>query len=47
MDGREFLLDRALRGPNQALAMFLPGIGSASFVRHSGAPKGSAKYCVS
>lgn len=31
----------------QALAIFLPGIGSASAVRHSGAPKASAKYCVS
>ena len=31
----------------QGLAIFLPGIGSASAVRHSGAPKASAKYCVS
>jgi hypothetical protein len=30
-----------------ALAIFLPGIGSASAVRHSGAPKEFAKYCVS
>jgi len=34
-------------GPGQALAMSLPGIGSASAVRHSGAPKAFAKYCVS
>ena len=27
--------------------MFRPGIGSASAIRHWGAPKGSAKYCVS
>lgn len=32
---------------DQALAISLPGIGSASAVRHSGAPKASAKYCVS
>jgi len=31
----------------QALAMLLPGIGSARRVRQAGAPKGSAKYCVS
>jgi hypothetical protein len=30
-----------------APSMCLPGIGSASAVRHPGAPKGSAKYCVS
>ena len=34
-------------GMGQALAMLLPGIGSASAARHAGAPKGSAKYCVS
>jgi len=32
---------------DQAVAMFLPGIGSASAARQAGAPKGSAKYCVS
>ena len=31
----------------QALAMLLPGIGSASAARHAGASKVSAKYCVS
>jgi len=31
----------------QALAIFLPGIGSASAARHSGAPNSAAKYCVS
>jgi hypothetical protein len=30
-----------------AFSICLPGIGSASAVRHAGAPKGSAKYCVS
>lgn len=30
-----------------ALVISLPGIGSASAIRHSGAPKGSPKYCVS
>ena len=38
---------RGLPGPGQALAMSLPGIGAASAVRHSGAPKALAKYCVS
>ena len=33
--------------PGQALAMVLPGIGSASAAREAGAPNGSAKYCVS
>jgi transposase InsO family protein len=38
---------RADFGPGQALAMSRPGIGSASSVRHSGAPKELAKYWVS
>ncbi len=37
----------ALHPVHQALAMLLPGIGSASAVRQPGAPKVSAKYCVS
>jgi hypothetical protein len=36
-----------LLASRQARAIFLPGIGSAIAVRHAGAPKGSAKYCVS
>jgi hypothetical protein len=32
---------------DQAVAIFLPGIGSASAVRQAGARKVSAKYCVS
>jgi hypothetical protein len=32
---------------NQAPAMVRPGIGSASAALQAGAPKGSAKYCVS
>lgn len=42
-----WLAGTSLHPVNQALAMFLPGIGSASAVRHPGAPKASAKYCVS
>ena len=42
--GERMLCDLA---QDQALAISLPGIGSASAVRHSGAPKVSAKYCVS
>lgn len=40
-------MKRSKLAPGQARAIFLPGIGSASAVRHSGAPKASAKYCVS
>jgi hypothetical protein len=32
---------------SHALSICRPGIGSASAVRHAGAPKVSAKYCVS
>ena len=38
---------RTRHHPGQALAMSLPGMGSASAVRHSGAPNALAKYCVS